>query len=150
MKIILDDLTPCDHGWESALAESAKRFFGLRLRYSIDTRHIPSSPAILPRPHESQLQLAKEIGEELDQIIGKAEGALRKWHVDREVFFDSMVEKLTEPTIWIRLQSTDKLHIPEPRKDKEWTLVVGIKENPDFGYNIEFDGNKVIEVWAGD
>lgn len=49
---------------------------------------------------------------------------------------------VSDPHIWINQA--------EEVRPNAWTLVIGAKGAPDFGFHVEFEDVEFQEIWAGD
>ena len=144
------EFDPGDYGWKAPVPKDIATFFDLPFTVDIETRHIPTHPATLPRIHDSQLRLVMSILNNLSTTVPEAEKRLEEYYADVDVEFAEIKSNLDAPRIWLRLEDTDNLRVPQPRGDNEWALVVGFKDAPDFGHHIEFDLDDFQTVWAGD
>ncbi len=89
------------------------------------------------RPRDGDLELLHQILADLPAILTSAQAALSDYERDASGAYLAHVHN---PHIWI----------PEDQEDpKEWAFVVERDDWPSFGWHIEFQGSKVIEVWSG-
>lgn len=130
-------LTPGDYGWSTQLPGSP-RLFGQEVSLEIHTRMIPSEPKILPPVSRSQASLVRSILPALPSILQRVESELTAYNQKHDPDFHTVIRR---PHIWLTSESDDGV---------SWTFVVGRTDNPDFGYDLEFRGTELSELYAGD
>ncbi len=131
------ELTPGSFGWSASLPNSP-RLFGQNITVEIHTRLVPYNPVELPPISARQAALVQQILSSLSALVQRVESELIQYHQSIDPEFQAHMER---PHIWLSSEHDDGI---------SWTFVVGIKENPDFGYHAEFEGTEFIELWAGD
>ncbi|MEO0895347.1 MAG: hypothetical protein AAFY71_02930 [Bacteroidota bacterium] len=52
---------------------------------------------------------------------------------------------MVRPTIWLGMDSNKD----EPWHNHKWSFVLGVSENEDFGWHVEFEGISHVDTWAG-
>jgi hypothetical protein len=136
----LQDLsfTPGDYGWSAKLTPDSPRLFGKEVLLEIHTRSFPNDPKDLPRVSQSQAALVQALLPALPSLLQQAERELTAYN---EKFHPDFHLSIHNPHIWLSNETDDGV---------SWTLVVGLVQNPDFGYHVEFQGTEFIELWSGD
>ena len=121
-----------DPDWRTKLPVSQGTFLGQVIDISIDCRSTKDTT-----PNEEDFSLIELVLSHLATILPATEAALDDYNTG--AVFDYK-ELAINPTIWI----------PEERDTPtEWSFVVERKDWPDFGWHIEFDGGKFLDIWSG-
>jgi hypothetical protein len=141
---IIADLTEDEYGWQVTLPTSLGRFFGHAVRLEIETRPVAEEGAP-PVVSPEETALAKTILANLPAILADAEKKFTRY-TDGDA---DAKEQIRDPHIWINRDEFEDSEDDEEDMER-WTFVVGREDAPDFGYHIEFDGRKCLEIWAGD
>ncbi len=129
-------LFPYEYGWHANLDESL-RLFDHRVNLEIQTRLIPTKPAVLTPVSKTQAELVRKIIPDLSSLLSRVETELRNYNSSDPEF----LTEFNDPRIWLNCETDD---------GASWTVVVGRKDWPDFGYHAEFNGTEFVELWAGD
>ncbi len=137
IKTILAKLQPDKYGWAASLPTSAGLFLGQQIRINFETRPVPRKSAP-PKPIAEEVSLATAILSKLPQLLKIAETKFVKYERDSKVR-----ATIRNPHIWINREALED----EP---SNWAFVIGVMDNDDFGYHIEFEKFKCVDVWAGD
>ena len=140
MKDLFDNLEPLRRtGFH--LRDDSVQVLGHPLSIEIETRSVPSD-APIPSLNDRESELICLIVDNIDHCINESLSKLRN---------DASYQRLNEanaqvanPHVWISRERTDE------EGPQRWALVIGVDVNPDFGWHIEFDGLKCLEVWGGD
>ena len=140
MKDLFDNLEPLRRtGFH--LRDDSVQVLGHPLSIEIETRSVPSD-APIPSLNDRESELICLIVDNIDHCINESLSKLRN---------DASYQRLNEanaqvanPHVWISRELTDE------EGPQRWALVIGVDVNPDFGWHIEFDGLKCLEVWGGD
>lgn len=137
----LANLSKDEFGWQAMLPESLGRFLGKPVRLEIETCALEgSSPPAVSR---EETALAKKILTHFAGILADAEKKFKRYTADDP----DVKEQIRDPHVWI---CRDNFEDSEGEKMEYWTFVIGREDAPDFGYHIEFDGRKCLDIWAGD
>ena len=137
---VLASLLPDKFGWWAELPLAAGDFLGTPMRINVQTRPIPEAGAP-PRPNEAELQLVRIVLEGWRPVLLRAETEFRAYNAPHDPNAENIIR---EPHVWI-----DRECMTEEGQSR-WTLVVGRRDAPDFGYHLEFEGTEFLEIWAGD
>ena len=143
MDDILANLSEDEFGWQVTLPASMGRFFGHDVRLEIETRGVAEDGAP-PRVSAEEITLASIILANLPGILADAEKQFTRYNAKRD---PEAVEQIRDPHIWI---CRDDFEDSEGEVMERWTFVVGREDSPDYGYHIEFDGKKCLDIWAGE
>lgn len=115
-------------------------FAGQLVSLEIDTESF-ATEAPPPEPSDELMNLARHVLAQVAPILQKAERAYIEYHRD---YNPDALANASNPHLWL---SVDALLDDGPTR---WALVVGLKDAPDYGTHIEFDGAELVEVWSGD
>lgn len=136
------NLSEDEFGWQVAVPERFGRFLGKSIRIEFETRAIEEDDDSPPKPSSQEKALATKILGSLAAILAEAEKQFTRYTADSD---PEAREQIRDPHIWICRDDF------EDDEDMEhWTLVVGREDAPDFGYHIEFDGSRCLDIWGGD
>jgi hypothetical protein len=97
-------------------------------------------PAPTPAVNASELSLAKLIMAELPAVLAQALARFHDYVRDSD---HSPERHVQDPVIWIDRDTRTEYGA------LRWSLVVHHGEWPDYGWHIEFDGTRFVEIWAG-
>ena len=140
MEDLLNNLEPIRKTGFCVRHDSA-RIFGQPLSIEIETRSVPSDTPV-PKLNDQESTLIALIVENIDHCINESLTKLQ----DDESYqrLNDANARIVNPHVWI---SREMMHEEGMQR---WTMVVGMDVNPDFGWHVEFDGLKCLEIWAGD
>lgn len=127
-----------ESGWQGELPATCGTFLKHSVAISFQTRStFDADPPPLPTP--DQVSLALMILE-LPEIFVDAEQRFLEYTkqepTDRA--------QVMNPVVWI----SDE--VQRAQGFTRWTLVIHRHDCPDFGYHVEFDGAKFLEIYSGD
>ena len=123
------------------MLKDSLQILGHPLSIEIETRSVPSDTPI-PQLNHDESVLIELI---LDNIDHCANETLAKLEGDESYQRLSEADaRIANPHIWISREKMSEEGM------QRWTMVIGVDVNADFGWHVEFDGLKCLEVWAGD
>jgi len=129
---------PYDYGWKGTFPRGDYKLFGKVVSVDIETRQTPNNPMKLPNISQAQEKLIHEIAVNIPSILEIVEHKLTQFNKEHDREFYRFIDT---PHVWLN---------SEEDNGKSWSFVVGRSDNPDFGYHLEFENQKFIEIWAGD
>ena len=138
---LLGDLRATDYGWHAEIPPAIATLSGLPIGIEIHTRLVPQPDQPPPPVSSVETDLARLILSSLDEIVADVHRRLVDYVSDYE---PAALERVMHPHVWISretLQGTGA---------SRWAFVIGARDNPDFGYHVEFRGVESLEIWAGD
>ena len=126
-------------GWE--LKNSGLFFLDKEVSVSIDTKVDSEDP-----DHDIFDEQTKTL-----DIISEKWKELETFIKQEITTYDNITdEKLLQiannPRIWLSMDYDTNL----PAKNNGWTFVLGVSDNEDFGWHVEFEGITHADTWAGD
>jgi hypothetical protein len=124
------------YGWSGRFPNGPYRLFGQEITIEIHTRAVPDDPKVLPAVSKDQAALVRTITQALPTILKRVEEAMTAYNEGDPSFR----EFITNPHVWLD---------SEEASPDSWTFVIERKDNPNFGYHIEFMGTTFVEIWAG-
>jgi hypothetical protein len=128
-----------DYGWSGDFPGLSATLFDRPISLEIHTRAIPEAGPP-PPVSETQAQLVRRIQACLLRVLPIAQSALLMQHRDEAPEYP-FLQAMRDPYVWLDSERDDGV---------SWTLVVGRSDNPEFGYHVEFEGSRLIELWSGD
>lgn len=135
---ILDDLMPKECHWQAPAPSVLGTFLGHQLLLTISTDWSADRTRPLPAS-SSELSLAEVVLGELPAILEQAEAQFFSYEKDTT----SPERVVRHPRIWIDREGGELDGL------LRWALVVHHAERPDYGWHIEFDRARCIQIWAG-
>ncbi len=128
--------------WRAVIEDDRFRLMDCPLAIEIHTRSVPEESPV-PEISAEESQLADTILNGLESCIAESERLLENDPTIGHIRINGGA-KIVNPHIWISRE------IIKQDRATRWAIVLGIDVNPDFGWHIEFDALKALEIWAGD
>ena len=123
------------------MLKDSLQILGHPLSIEIETRSVPSDTPIPQLNHDESVLIELILG----NIDHCANETLAKLEGDESYQRLSEADaRIANPHIWISREKMSEEGM------QRWTMVIGVDVNADFGWHVEFDGLKCLEVWAGD
>jgi hypothetical protein len=134
-RALIKSLKDGRHHFHTILPAEAGLYYCKRIGIKISKLFkVPKQVVLSP----SEERLVAMILGNLPKLAKKAEEEWYGYHGD-----PSLPEEVATPHIWI---SRD---LQQKRGPKFWTFIVNHRESPDYGWHLEFEGMKFLDVWAG-
>lgn len=127
-----------DYGWR--FTNSGKFFWGKQVAIYITTKTDSEHPdkEIFNEQIET-LNIIYPVWEELSVIIEQEilayEGKTKT----------ELLKVIDSPVIWLNMDYNTN----QPTANNQWSFILGVTENEDFGWHVEFEGKAHLDTWAG-
>jgi len=135
----MDNYTNYGFGWE--LKNSGLFFLGKEVSISVDTKVDSEDP-----DHE----IFDEQSKTLDIVTANWNELVAVIKLEITTYENIPEDKLSDiannPRIWLSMDYDNGT----PAKNHGWTFVLGVIDNEDFGWHVEFEGVTHADTWAGD
>ena len=128
--------------WRAELDSEQARLLDCPIAIEISTRAVPDDSPV-PEISDAESRLADIVLRGLDKCVSQCEGLLDADPTIGHCRINNDA-RVVNPHIWI-----DREMMTEDGPTR-WAMVLGVDENPDFGWHIEFDELDALEIWAGD
>lgn len=134
---LLAAMEPTPVGFQTTLPPGIQ-FLGMPVRLVVDTKQVPSHP---DRPFEGDfVTLSRFVLERIEALLPRAEAAYRAYHAE----YPEYIKEASDPHVWLDVETIEDV------SPTQWSFIVGVNPQPDYGTHIVFEGDEVIDCWSGD
>ncbi|MEM8528013.1 MAG: hypothetical protein AAF806_31780 [Bacteroidota bacterium] len=133
-----EQFTKTDYGWE--LERSQLLFMGKQVAIDVDTKIDAKAPD--QDIFDGQIATLRIILAQWEVFAVKIEKEILAY----EGISETELRRVANlPRIYLSLD--DITH--QPLENQQWSFTLGVNESEDFGWHVEFKGEKYLETWAG-